>query len=254
MVMTALSSSQPEFAAEPTSSGGTGVYPQYPDLDPQFVAIHMAVAPFTMTSVERCHALWEATRYISRQRLPGAVVECGVWRGGSSMLAALTLLMRSESHRDLYLFDTFEGMPVPSEHDVQAETGKPAAELPEMIEKRKDSMVFAYASRAEVERNMSATSYPSDRVHYVEGRVEDTIPDAAPQQIALLRLDTDWYESTRHELEQLWDLLVPGGVLILDDYGYWAGARKAVDEFFAGRADAPLLNRIDRTGRVAVKR
>jgi hypothetical protein len=239
---------------EPNSTAAAGPYPDQPDLDAEFAGVHSAVASFTMTSVERCYALWEATQYVTRQKLPGALVECGVWRGGSAMLAAFALLKHQDTERNIYLFDTFEGMPDPTAHDVQAETGTPAAQLPEMIEKRKDSNVFAYASRPEVERNMTATGYPPEHVHYIEGRVEETIPGAAPPQISLLRLDTDWYESTRHELEQLWDRIVPGGVLIIDDYGYWAGARKAVDEFFAGRADTPLLNRIDRTGRIAVKR
>ncbi len=101
---------------------------------------------------------------------------------------------------------------------------------------------------------MASTGYPEERLHFVKGKVEETIPGDLPGKIALLRLDTDWYESTRHELEHLWPLLVPGGVLIIDDYGHWAGARRAVDEFFADRVDAPLLNRVDYTARVGVKR
>jgi hypothetical protein len=87
----------------------------------------------------------------------------------------------------------------------------------------------------------------------VRGKVEDTLPAQAPEQIALLRLDTDWYESTRHELEHLYPRLVSGGVLIIDDYGYWQGARQATDEYFAGRGIHLLLNRIDITGRIAIK-
>ena len=92
------------------------------------------------------------------------------------------------------------------------------------------------------------------RVEFVQGRVENTLPAAAPPEIALLRLDTDWYESTRHELEHLYPRLVDGGVLIVDDYGYWQGARQAVDEYFGETGEAILLNRIDDTGRIAVKR
>jgi len=87
----------------------------------------------------------------------------------------------------------------------------------------------------------------------VAGAVEDTLPDRAPMEIALLRLDTDWYASTKHELETLYPRLVSGGVLMLDDYGHWTGCRKAVDEYFAANAPAPLLNRIDYTARVATK-
>ena len=95
---------------------------------------------------------------------------------------------------------------------------------------------------------------PTPGVEFVQGRVENTLPAAAPPEIAVLRLDTDWYESTRHELEHLYPRLVDGGVLIVDDYGYWQGARQAVDEYFGETGEAILLNRIDDTGRIAVKR
>jgi hypothetical protein len=98
-----------------------------------------------------------------------------------------------------------------------------------------------------------ATGYPAERVHLVRGPVEETLPAAAPERLALLRLDTDWYASTRHELEHLYPRLVDGGVLIVDDYGHWQGARQAVDEYFAGTAPPPLLHRIDYTARIGVK-
>jgi hypothetical protein len=85
------------------------------------------------------------------------------------------------------------------------------------------------------------------------GKVEDTIPADIPEKIALLRLDTDWYESTKHELIHLFPRLQKGGVLIIDDYGFWKGARKAVDEYFAENNIQILLNRIDDTGRMAIK-
>jgi len=100
---------------------------------------------------------------------------------------------------------------------------------------------------------MRSIAYPQSLVHFVKGRVEDTLPAQAPQRIALLRLDTDWYESTIHELRSLWDRLSIGGILIVDDYGHWAGARRAVDEFIAGLPGPPLLSRIDYSGRLAVK-
>jgi hypothetical protein len=104
-----------------------------------------------------------------------------------------------------------------------------------------------------VRRTVLGSGYPAERVHFVEGRVEDTLPAHAPEQLALLRLDTDWYESTRAEMEHLYPRLVPGGVLIIDDYGHWEGARRAVDEHFAAHGPAPLLHRIDYTARIAVK-
>src|SRR5437773_5710167 len=100
---------------------------------------------------------------------------------------------------------------------------------------------------------MAATGYPTAKLHFVQGMVEETIPATVPARIAILRLDTDWYQSTRHELEHLYPLVSHIGVLIVDDYGYWKGARKAVDEYFA-RAQTPmLLHRIDSAGRIGVK-
>jgi len=93
----------------------------------------------------------------------------------------------------------------------------------------------------------------SERIHYVKGMVEDTVPEQAPEKIALLRLDTDWYESTRHELEHLFPRLSSGGILIIDDYGHWAGAKEATDEFIARHRLQLFLSRIDYTGRLAVK-
>ena len=95
--------------------------------------------------------------------------------------------------------------------------------------------------------------YPAERIHFVQGKVEETIPRVLPERIALLRLDTDWYESTRHELIHLYPKLCAGGVLVLDDYGHWQGSRKAVDEWMAQTGTRMLLNRVDYTGRIAVK-
>jgi O-methyltransferase len=98
-----------------------------------------------------------------------------------------------------------------------------------------------------------STGYPEERLHFVRGAVEETLPRHAPDRLALLRLDTDWYESTRHELENLYPRLSHGGVLLIDDYGHWEGCRRAVDEYFASHAPPVLLNRVDYTARIAVK-
>jgi hypothetical protein len=205
-----------------------------------------------MTSPERLFSLIEAIRYLSRARIPGSFVECGVWRGGSMMAAALTLLENSDSQRDLYLFDTFEGMSTPTDADVSID-GKSAGALLQSPRSTAADSAWCYATLPDVQAALSSTSYPAQRLHFIPGRVEDTLPRQAPQSIALLRLDTDWYESTRHELEHLYPRLVPGGVLIIDDYGHWAGCRKAVDEYFAAKGILILLNRVDYTGRIAVK-
>ncbi len=219
------------------------------DVDIATRETYFRVARYTMTSPERIAAVCDAVRYVLNAGIAGDYVECGVWRGGSSMAAALTFLAQGSSDRRLHLFDTFTGMSAPSEHDLRAGDLTSAASL---LEGSGDAeKIWCKAGIEDVAANMASTGYPQDRIALCKGMVEDTLPAQAPDRIAILRLDTDWYESTRHELEHLWTRLSPGGVLIIDDYGYWAGARKAVDEFFARRPI--LLNRIDQTGRIAVK-
>jgi hypothetical protein len=208
------------------------------------------VRPYTMTSSQRIQALILATRYVVRRGVAGAFVECGVWRGGSMLAAARTLRDAGDQDRDLYLFDTFTGMPAPGPEDVRAHDGASAAAL---LKEPDEDQTRAEASLDTVKATMALSGHDSARVHFVAGKVEDTIPAAAPSHIALLRLDTDWYESTRHELEHLFPRLAVGGVLIIDDYGWWAGARRAVDEYFAAHSAPILLNIIDDTGRIGVR-
>jgi O-methyltransferase len=224
----------------------------YPDFAPEFVDAYAAAVAFTMTSPERMYALWLATRQVASNGVPGAFVECGVWRGGSTMVAALALRAMGDTSRELWLYDTFSGMPAPADADVDF-MGRAAADHLAGAAGDRGDLVVAHASLNEVRANLAATGYPGNRIRFVPGLVEDTIPAEAPKQIALLRLDTDWESSTRHELEHLWPRLEVGGVLIIDDYGHWAGARAAVDAFFAPRDDRPLLVRVDYTGRIAVR-
>jgi O-methyltransferase len=211
--------------------------------DPEFELLYIQCRPYSMTSVERMYALWQAVGYVVNRGIPGAFVECGVWRGGSAMLAALRF-RELLNVRDLYLYDTFKGMTEPGAADSLEEHARWRAL------QRDDHNDWCYASRAEVERNMLTTGIPAERLHLIEGPVARTLPAHAPERIAVLRLDTDFYESTRHELEHLYPHLSEAGVLIVDDYGKYQGARKAVDEYLNGRV---LLNRIDDTGRLAVK-
>lgn len=221
-----------------------------PDLTGPVQRVIKAVGKYTLTSPERLAATCDAVQYVSRNAIPGAVVECGVWRGGSMMAAAMTLLDEQDRDRDLYLFDTFEGMTAPTEHDVDV-SGIGADQQMRDVARSHDN-IWCAASLEDVRRNVSSVPYPSDRVHFVKGPVEDTVPAHAPDAIAVLRLDTDWYESTRHELEHLVPRISPGGVLLIDDYGHWQGARKAVDEWLADFDRPVLLCRVDYTGRIAI--
>jgi O-methyltransferase len=219
--------------------------------EPEIEQLYESVRPFTMTSIHRVAALADAVEYVCRSRIPGDIVECGVWRGGSTMAAARTLIRLGDKSRRLYLFDTFEGMPPPTADDLDRD-GVPARALLDADAGRTGPM-WARATLGDVQENLRSTGYPSDLIVFAKGKVENTIPGQAPEQIAILRLDTDWYESTAHELTHLYPRLVEGGVLIIDDYGYWQGARKAVDEYIARHKIALLLSRIDDTGRMATK-
>jgi len=207
------------------------------------------VKPYTMTSWDKLTSLTLAVRYLVRSGIEGDFMECGVWKGGSVHLMARVLLDEDVSDRDIYLFDTFAGMTEPTEKDVDA-SGRSAKERMESSSKK--AWIWAISPREEVEQGLQTLDYPQERFHLVEGPVEETIPEHAPERIALLRLDTDWYESTRHELEHLWDRLVPGGVMVIDDYGSFKGSREATDEFF-GRFDTPPFLQRAGNARVVVK-
>jgi len=222
-----------------------------PDLGPEVRSLIKRVKPFTMSGPERIAALYDATRYIAKNKIQGDIVECGVWKGGSMMVAALTLLAAGPARPTLHLFDTYEGMTAPTDIDRSSLFAATAAEL--LADKGKSASIWAYSPLDEVRHNLSSTGYPTNRMRFVKGRVEDTLPAEAPDKISLLRLDTDWYESTKHELVHLFPRLVSGGVLIIDDYGHWTGSKKAVDEYIVEQGIALLLNRIDYTGRVAIK-
>jgi O-methyltransferase len=217
--------------------------------DEEARAVIRAVRPWTMTSPEKLFALVVAVRYVVDRAIPGDIVECGVWRGGSMQAIARLLAARGVTDRELHLFDTFEGMPPPTEDDVRR-GGPPAAEL--LATRPKTANVWAIADLEDVKAGMAQVDYPPERIHYHPGLVEDTIPAGAPEQIALLRLDTDWYASTKHELDHLYDRVPSGGVVIIDDYDYWDGSRKAVDEFIA-QTGARLLLVPMASGRLAVK-
>lgn len=223
-----------------------------PDFDEATKAACREVREYTMTGPEKILALREAVRHVVTHDIPGAIVECGVWRGGSMMVAARTLLELGDDSRELYLFDTYEGMPEPTEHDVDLH-GNSALDRWTSQKRNVLTPREARASLQDAQRNVLSVGYDERKIHFVKGMVEDTVPAQAPDTIALLRLDTDYYESTRHEMFELYPRLVPGGVLIIDDYGHFRGSAKAVEEFLAVSGERLLLHRIDYSGRVAVK-
>ncbi|MEG4498444.1 TylF/MycF/NovP-related O-methyltransferase [Microcoleus sp. F10-C6] len=217
------------------------------DKDPVFLELFEQVLPYTMTSKEALFALYTSVNYVLDRNIPGDIVECGVWRGGSSLLAALILQARKVSDRKLYLYDTFNGMTAPTEIDVD-KRGNVGFE---MMEKYADNIGWCYALLEEVQATFFAHNFEFE-IHYVQGDVLETSKTTKPETISVLRLDTDWYESTAAELEQFYPRLSTGGVLIIDDYGAWAGSRQATDEYFS-KVPAPMLKRIDKEVRLGIK-
>jgi len=210
------------------------------------------VKPYTMTSPARVQALIRAVKYVINNDIPGDIVECGVWKGGSMMAAALTLSQMQASGRSLYLYDTFEGMVEPDERDVDLRGGRAPARF-EQSRNGANSSSWCCSGLDSVKLALHSAGYDPNRIFLIQGKVEDTLPRQVPERIALLRLDTDWYESTKCELIHLYPRLSRGGVLILDDYGHWMGARKAADEYIAENNLCIFLNRIDYSGRLGIK-
>jgi hypothetical protein len=222
----------------------------HPDFDDSTAALCRYVQPFTMTSKERIFSLSKSIEYIVKHDVPGDIVECGVWKGGSMMAVARTL-MELGARRRLHLFDTFEGMSPPTDVDVNVYGWKAADRVVAVLKETNEPM--NYAPLDEVKCNLRLTGYDEGLIAFVQGKVEETIPASAPDRIALLRLDTDWFESTYHELNHLYPRLSVGGVLILDDYGHWQGSRKAVDQYIDEHNLKVLLHRIDYSARICVK-
>ena len=221
------------------------------DLDPDFNDTVESVKPFTMTSIERLYGLYKTVQFIVNARIPGDMLECGTWKGGSMMLVAKTLLAMGDTSRTLYLFDTFEGHPKPdAEKDVDLWGNKAVNEWVNYA-KTDETSDWAYVSIDEVRANMLSTGYPEDKIRLVKGMVEKTAAANVPDKLSMLRLDTDWYESCRVGLEVFWPVLSAAGVLIIDDYGHYKGQREAVDAYFA---HAPqLMHRVDYSCRAIQK-
>jgi len=226
------------------------------DSSPAHLETYDKVKSFTMTTPQRVISFCNAVDYIEKNNIPGAIVTCGVWRGGIPMAAIDTLNKFNNQSRDIHLYDTFEGMTtVPSEFDVKAlghtGSGQSAADLYRNADV--NNPVFCYSSLDEAKKNLGKMDYPADKVHYIKGFVEDTIPQTKPDKIALLYLNVCFYKPVLHALNHLYPLLEPGAVLFIGDYGGWEGTKKAVDEFIVNNKIKLLLNRIDEAGRIGVK-
>ncbi|NOL48015.1 macrocin-O-methyltransferase family protein [Synechococcus sp. MIT S9220] len=208
----------------------------------------------SMLSLERLWASLSSTSYVIDRQIPGHIVECGVWRGGCSILMASKILSKKSS-KLVYMFDTFSGMTEPTSFDITSSSD--TSTIQKFKSQQKSGYnEWCYASLDDVISNLHNFNV-YDQCKLIQGDVSVSLNHDAnlPESISLLRLDTDWYESTKIELRILYPRLCSGGVLLIDDYGHWQGARKAVDEYFSSLSvrDRPLMFCTDRTGRALIK-
>lgn len=206
----------------------------------------------SMTSPERLTATLLATKYVCKSKIDGDIVECGVWRGGNS-ITALHALNKYKSNKSIWMYDTFSGMTMPTKYDIENETGKLAFNE-YMANEAEDHNNWCYASIEDVEKNIRPYK-KNIKVNFVKGDIVETLKyeKNLPKDISVLRLDTDWYESTKIELEILFPRVQKGGVILIDDYGHWGGCKKAVDEYFSNFETKIFLMPSDYTGRIAIK-
>ena len=210
----------------------------------QIKNIIRSCSKYSMTGELRMFVLSQAVKYVKTSNLKGDLVECGVWKGGNIILfQKLNLLY--DLNKKIYAYDTFTGMSKPTKHDMSYNI---LAE--EYLRTGPD---ICYSPYEEFFSNVSKET-DFKNIEIIKGKVEDTLLNEKnlPESISILRLDTDWYESTKIELEILYKRLVKGGVLILDDYGHWTGAKKAVDEYFVD--DDVWLHYVDYACRYIIKR
>jgi len=177
---------------------------------------------YSVTSEYSMHALVQAIKYSKNMNLKGSFVECGVWKGGNIILFQKINLMYNLK-KEIFGYDTFEGMSEPSKFDINLDG----------VSASYKNIGTAAISKKEVINNIRRETKLTN-IKLIEGKVEDTLllERNLPKKISILRLDTDWYSSTKIELEILYKRLEKNGVLFIDDYGVWGGSKKAVDEFF----------------------
>jgi hypothetical protein len=204
----------------------------------------------TMGSKVNLAATILAARYVCQNEIKGDFVECGVWRGGHGIAAALTFKLYNSKNR-VICFDTFLGMTKPTDVDISNHNNLKAI-TKFTASSKGDHNEWCFASYEDVQANFLHAGVPKDDFELIKGDVAETLPKFSGNAISFLRLDTDWYESTKIELKYLWPLLSVNGVLIVDDYGHWHGSKKAVDEFFQS-TPAILFHALDYTSRSGIK-
>jgi O-methyltransferase len=215
--------------------------------DPEKRRLFLRIKPYTMSSMRRLDNVYQLAAAVERERLPGVFVECGVWNGGCGAIMAY-MAKRANSGRVTWFFDSFEGLPEPTDRD--GTNARLYANNRSSGELRPIEQCVGSQELVE-EVLFEKLDIDPESVRIRKGWFQDTIPASASDigPIAILRLDGDWYESTKLCLENLFDNVVPGGYVIIDDYGFWEGCARAVDEFIAQRGLNLVLQPIDYAGR-----
>ena len=236
----------------PTKHKFSNLAVELDDFDVEIIN-HVLNKKYTMTSIPRLINTLKACRYVVENDIGGDFVECGVWRGGNGILAK-SIFEHLGSNKKVWMFDTFAGMTQPTLYDVKTTT-QVHADAKYTKNQKANHNEWCYASLEDVKNNFVESGLDLHDVNFIEGDICNTLVNQKniPHLISVLRLDTDWYESTKVELETLYPQLCRNGVLIIDDYGSWEGARKAVDEYFEDKKYKPFFNVIDFTGRSAIK-
>lgn len=229
-----------------------GIEEKYPEInDPFFFEVARKVSQHTISDIPAQWAMYKALEHIVRHEVPGDIVECGVWNGGSILLAAYALKHFGDTSRKLYLYDTFEGMPKPDDVDVDCK-GNSALQAWQAF--RDQGRIWGYGGTLDMVREVVLRAgYPEENFVFVKGMVEDTMEDTLPETISMLRLDTDLYGSTYHELVHGYPRLSQQGVLIVDDYGYFMGSRKATDQYIEENKLPLFLARLNSSVHIAIK-
>lgn len=231
------------------NNAGYEIHPYSGDITNQEMDIINYSKKYSVLDMSALKTVIDTVKYLEQNDIKGAFVECGVWRGGSIITMIKTLQQLGVNDREIYLYDTFEGMANPSEFDVK-ESGITGDDVVRIEYQTSDAKITLES----VKKNVLATGYNKSKIHFIKGRVEDTIKNNTLKDIAFLRLDTDFYLSTKIELECLYPKLSNNGILIIDDYGAWLGSKKATDEYFISKNIPVFLSRIHPLGgRIHVK-
>jgi O-methyltransferase len=193
------------------------------------------VKPYTMARLDQIRLLMELCQRVEDENIPGDMVECGVWRGGSAAVLA-SFAARSRFNRKTWLFDSFQGHPFPTKEDAVSKGGQAAVN------------VGGFKTLVEtVEEVLHLVDADMTRVKIVKGWFKNTFPSTFIPQIAILSLDSDWYESEKLAINKFYDYIVPGGFLYSDDFYWWPGCHKAISEFFKSRNIHPVLHQLGET-------